>query len=114
MRQLESPFQLFEQATESQEYELYEEDGDFVLNINVPGYDPDDIELAWDDGVLNVSAEQVDEERGRARTYHQRFRFPKDIEDDEIEASYNNGILEVTLPFEAGATVRGREIPIDS
>jgi HSP20 family protein len=95
------------------DYELYEEDGEFVLGVEAPGFEADEFDVAWDDGVLNVAAEHVDEERGRKRTYHRRFRFPKDIEDESITARYRNGVLEVTLPMEMEATARGRTIPVE-
>ncbi|MFB6167277.1 MAG: Hsp20/alpha crystallin family protein [Haloferacaceae archaeon] len=96
------------------DYELYEEDDEFVLSVEAPGFEADEFEVAWDDGVLNVSAEHVDEERGRKRTYHRRFRFPKDVDDDEIAAQYRNGVLEVRLPLEMDATATGRTIPVES
>jgi HSP20 family protein len=95
------------------DYELYEESNEFVLSVEAPGFEADEFELAWDDGVLNVAAEHVDDERGRKRTYHRRFRFPKDVADDEIAAQYRNGVLEVTLPMKVDAAARGRTIPVE-
>ncbi|WP_336364643.1 Hsp20/alpha crystallin family protein [Halalkalicoccus salilacus] len=34
--------------------------------------------------------------------------MPKQVEDEEIDATYRNGVLEVTLPIVTGATQRGR------
>jgi len=114
MQGLDLPSQLFgEGGFGGSDYELYEEDDDFVLSVDMPGFATDEIEVAWDGGVLNVSAEHVDEGRGRKKTYHRRFRFPKEIDEDEISASYNNGVLEVTLPITAEATARGETIPIE-
>lgn len=95
------------------DYDLYEEDGEFVLTIDMPGFDVDEIDLAWDDGVLNVAGEHVDDDRGRKKTYHRRFRFPRDVDEENISASYTNGVLEVRLPVLEGTVVRGREIPIE-
>ncbi len=105
------PNRLFE--TGSNDYELYEEDDEFVLGVELPGFDPAEIDVAWDDGVLNVVAESEDDDRGERRTYHRRFRFPKDVDDDAITAEYDNGILEVRLPV-VGSTARGTEIEIES
>jgi Molecular chaperone (small heat shock protein) len=104
------PSRLFE--TGSNDYELYEEDSEFVLSVEMPGFNHDDIEVAWDDGVLNVAAENEDETRSQRKTYHRRFRFPKSIEDDDITAQYNNGILEVRLPVISEGTTRGKQIEI--
>jgi HSP20 family protein len=78
---LDVPSRLFgEGYTGSDDYDLYEEDDAFVLSIDAPGFDREEIDLTWDRGVLNVAADHVDEERGRKRTFHRRFRFPKDVD----------------------------------
>lgn len=97
----------------SDDYELYEQDGEFVLSIDVPGFDHEDIDITWHDARLTVAAERVDEDRGRKRTYHRSFRFPKDVEPDEVSARYENGVLEVTLPVSTNGAGRGTTIPIE-
>lgn len=106
------PSQLFESSRN--DYELYEEDDEFVLSVEMPGFDPEEISVSWDDGVLNIAAEHEDDRRGERKTYHRRFRFPKTVESDEIAAQYTNGILEVRLPVKTGATARGEEIEIQA
>jgi HSP20 family protein len=111
MGSLDFPTRLFESG--SNDYELYEEDGEFVLSVEMPGFDPEEITVSWNEGVLNVAAEHEDESRNRRRTYHRRFRFPKDVDHGEIGAEYANGILEIRLPVLDTATTRGTEIPIE-
>ncbi|MFB6299726.1 MAG: Hsp20/alpha crystallin family protein [Halobacteriales archaeon] len=107
---IDLPSRLFE--TGRDDYELYEEDDEFVLSVEMPGFDRDEIDVTWDDGVLNIAAEHEDETRGQRKTYHRRFRFPKTIDDAKIEAQYTNGILEVRLPVVEGATTRGKKIEV--
>jgi HSP20 family protein len=109
---LDFPTRLFE--TGSNDYELYENDGEFVLSIELPGFDPAEIRATWDDGVLNIAAEHEDESRSQRKTYHRRFRFPKDVDDEAIAAEYDNGILDVRLPVDRGAAVTGTKIEIRS
>jgi len=98
---LDIPSQLFgEGYAGSNDYDLYEEDGEFGLSIDVNGVDREEIDLTWDTGVLNVAAEHVDQDRGRKRTFHRRFRFPTDIDTPAVSASYSNGVLEMTLPIQ--------------
>ncbi|ELY77121.1 Hsp20/alpha crystallin family protein [Natrinema gari] len=108
---LDIPSQLFG-TTGGSDYELYEEDDEFVLTIDMPGFETDEIALAWDDGMLNVAADHTDENRGRKKTYHRRFRFPKTVDDEGIAAEYTNGVLEVRLPT-ADSTAQGTEIPLE-
>jgi HSP20 family protein len=112
MQNFDLPSRLFE--TGRNDYELYEEDGEFVLSVEMPGFDPAEIDVSWNDAVLNVAAEHEDEARGERKTYHRRFRFPKTVDDDGITATYNNGILEVRLPVQTGATVTGKQIEIET
>ena len=112
MSGIDFPTRLF--GTGDSDYELYEEDDEFVLSAEMPGFDPEEITVSWENGVLNVAAEHEDEQRNRRRTYHRRFRFPKNVDDEEITAEYANGILDVRLPVAAGAAVTGTEIEIEA
>lgn len=96
------------------EYELYEEEDEFVLSVELPGFDPEEITVSWDEGMLNVAAQHDEDRHNRQRTYHRRFRFPKIVDDESIEAQYRNGILEIRLPVIRGTTVEGREIEIQT
>ena len=106
-----SPSRLF--GTGSDDYELYEQDGEFVLSVEMPGFERDDIEVGWYEGRLTIAAEQEDESRDQRRTYRRSFRMPKEIDDDSIRARYQNGILDVYLPSLEGATTKGKTIPIE-
>ena len=111
---LDFPSQLFGGGGfGSNDYELYEEEGEFVLTVEMPGFEREEIDVAWQDGVLNVAAEHTDEERGRKRTYHRRFRFPRVVDEEDIRATYRNGVLEVTLPAIEEGTTRGKHIPVE-
>jgi HSP20 family molecular chaperone IbpA len=111
IEEFDLPGQLFE--TRRDDYQLYEEDGEFVLSLELPGFDVDNIDVTWNDGILNIAAEHEDLDRNQRRTCHRRFRFPKRVDDDEIGAQYRNGILEVRLPVTQGATARGKAIEIE-
>ena len=109
---LDMPSRLWER--DRTDFELFEEDDEFVLSVEMPGFDPDEITVSWDEGVLNIAAEHEDADRGHRKTYHRRFRFPKTVEEEDIAARYRNGVLEIHLPIETGAVVTGREIEIET
>ncbi len=87
---------------------LEAEDDAFVVRVDLPGFDRDEIDLRFDedDGELTIAAEHVTESGGeqvvsaRSRRVHDRVRIPGTVLVDEIEASYRNGVLEVRLPTE--------------
>jgi HSP20 family protein len=70
MQGMDIPSRLF--GDRRSDYELYEEDGEFSLSVELPGFDREEIDLAWEEGILNVAAEHVDEDRGRQKTYSSR------------------------------------------
>jgi len=107
---IDFPSRLFE--TGSDDYELYEQEGEFVLSVEMPGFDVADIDVTWNEGVLNIAAEHEDDHRNQRQTYHRRFRFPKEVDEESIDAEYTNGILEVTLPVLDDAVARGRTIEV--
>ncbi|XVH30351.1 Hsp20/alpha crystallin family protein [Haloferacaceae archaeon DSL9] len=90
--------------------DLAESDDSIVVTADLPGFDRDDIEIRIDEQTLTISAsseetaEQTDEDlhyhkrERHHRTVSRRLRLPTDVEGDEASASYQNGVLTVTLP----------------
>lgn len=101
------------------------EDGAVVVRAELPGVDPDtDIEVTVTDGALEIRAhrEQREEEReeGRYRTefrygsFLRRVPLPAGATDQDVSATYRDGILEVRVPVaEEPATPEPERIPIN-
>lgn len=75
---------------------------------DLPGFKKDDIEVFVENGDLVIRAERKEEieekdvnylrrERRFGRVYR-RITLPSDVDMEKIKASYNNGILEITIP----------------
>lgn len=111
LRELERPFRMAAESL-SNHHQVRERDGELVLTVDLPGFNKDEISITWDDGVLQIDAAHTNDEYGREKSFHRRFRITKDVEPDDIEASYNNGVLEVRVPVDE-ETNSGTEIPID-
>jgi HSP20 family protein len=90
----------------------------YVVRAEIPGVDPDkDVEITVDDGVLTISAERREEikEKGRSEFHYgsflRRVSLPPGSKEEQLEARYQDGILEVTVPI--GATKATRHtIPV--
>lgn len=88
--------------------DIVEEKERFVLRADVPGVNPDDIDVSMEKGVLKVSGqrfEKVSEEaegiKRLERTngkFYRRFTLPETANTEEITATSVNGILEVVIP----------------
>lgn len=97
-------------STEMQiKVEEFVEEGTLVVRAELPGIDPDrDVEITVTDHVLTIKAERRREEqvedKGGYRSefeygsFTRSMRLPANATEDEIVASYQDGILEVRVP----------------
>jgi len=100
--------------------DLYETPESFVLEMELPGFDLEDIELTMEKGVLTVTGKL--EEKEEDRTYHlqersverftRSYALPRSIEIDKVDASFSNGVLKVMLPKAAEAKPRRIEVKL--
>lgn len=78
-------------------------DDKYVLRAELPGLDPEDIDVSVDDGRLTIEAERTQErsESGRSEfsygSFSRSVTLPPGADEDHVEASYAKGILEVTV-----------------
>ncbi|MBB4039912.1 HSP20 family protein [Microvirga flocculans] len=101
--------------------EAVETDKDVRVSAELPGLDEKDVEVLVDDDVLTIrgekKAEAEDKERRFSERYYGRFErvipLPFAVEDDKVEASFNNGVLTVTLPKSAKAQEKAKRIPVN-
>lgn len=80
----------------------------FVVEMAVPGFKKSDFKIDIDHKVLSISAEIKEENEENNSNYNRRefgyasfkrtFNFPETVNDEKINASYNDGILSVVLP----------------
>jgi HSP20 family protein len=95
-------------------------EGDVVLRFDVPGIDPDSIDVTVDRGFLSVNVTRQEEERSendkfvvRERTVGtatRRVRLSENLNSEAVEASYTNGVLEVRIPVLEQAKPRKVEV----
>lgn len=102
--------------------DISEHDSEYVISVEVPGVEENDITLTLDDHRLVIEGEKRQENRSEDNKFHRversygRFRrvldLPADAMDEDIDASFNNGILTVRIPRTEQAKASRREIPI--
>jgi HSP20 family protein len=94
-------------------------EGDVVLRFDVPGIDPDSIEVTVDRGVLSVSVKRQEERSENDRffvrertmgTFTRRMRLSENLNAEAVEAAYSNGVLEVRIPVVEQAKPRKVEV----
>jgi HSP20 family protein len=95
--------------------DAYGRDGKFVVHFDLPGVDPDSIDLTVEKNVLTVSAQRswqpaegdevVANERPQGSFSRQLF-LGESLNTEEISASYENGVLTITIPVAEQAKPR--------
>ena len=88
--------------------DIMEEDARYVIQADIPGVDPKDIEITMEAGVLTIKGERKDEkvssEYGYKRverahgTFYRRFSLPDTADADKIEANGKHGVLTIVIP----------------
>jgi len=105
---------LFERPLASSASELSialdvaESNDTYLVKATVPGINPDDLEITLEDDVLTLKGEILRDEEVEEAKYHVRerrygsfsrsIRFPVAVNGDAVEATYNNGILSLSIP----------------
>jgi HSP20 family protein len=102
--------------------DVYETDNEIVVKADVPGVEPEDLEVyCTEDGVVlrgESRREQGRDEGGWHRTERRYGRFERQIplppgaRPDDAQANFRNGVLELKIPKSEEARQRVRRIPI--
>lgn len=99
--------------------DLYRVEHSYVLHADLPGMDPGSIDINVDHGLLTLTAHRtapsedgvqwLTSERF-AGVYRRQISLGDDVDTERITASYDNGVLSVTIPMQDRAKPRRIEI----
>ena len=88
--------------------DIKEKKDKYIIEMDLPGYEKENINLSLKDGYLEVSAKVQKEESGESERYVQKERFYGEcsrsfyvgdvVEETDINAEFKNGILKITVP----------------
>ncbi len=95
---------------------VYRAEDHYMLEMDLPGFDPSAIDVSVEGGQLTLRAERTEErtdenaqwlvrERGAASVVRQ-FTLGEDVDADAITADYRDGVLTVRMPLRAAAKPR--------
>jgi HSP20 family protein len=92
------------------------------VEAELPGLDEKDVEVVLNEDILTIKGERKDEREEKKKDYHltersygsfqRSIRLPYDIDPGTISASFNKGLLKITLPKPAEAKQKSVKIPI--
>jgi HSP20 family protein len=97
--------------------ELEKKEGEYVVTVPVPGFEPNEIDVTLRNNILVIQAEHKEkpEKPGAERPpvkWEQELALPEGFEPDKVEAHYHNGILEVHFPLPPEVKPRRIEVKV--
>ena len=88
--------------------DIREDENSYLLEVDLPGYSKDDIKIDITDGYLTINAKVEKENNEDKKNYVRRERFTgevsrsfyvgENIKEEEVKASFKNGILTLEVP----------------
>lgn len=100
--------------------DVSETDADVIVKATLPGVKPEDVEITVSDGTLTVRGESRHEETTEEKNYHRReirygafsrsLPLPAHVDQEQAEAEFTDGILQVRLPKTAEARPRSIKV----
>jgi len=94
----------------------------FEVEVAAPGFKKEDFKITTEDGLLTISAETKTEKNEEKENYTRRefscssftrtFNLPDNIQQDKINAKYDNGVLTIGLKKSAKGLSTGKEVKV--
>ena len=99
--------QFYSKFYRTPSFDMKEQDGKYIITMEVPGLDKDAINIKTEHGRLIVSAKVSKEKENNTTTYYQRERrmssyrhvvlLPTDANEKSLHSEYKDGILSITF-----------------
>jgi len=99
--------------------DIAETDDAYIVSVELPGIDPESVELSIEDGVLDIKGTKSVEKDEKTRWHRterrlgefaRQIRLPNEVDAEAVEAESRHGVLAIRLPKRA--ETRGRKIEI--
>jgi len=92
---------------------------EFEIEMAAPGLTKKDFNVTVDNGILTISSEKEEEKEEKEKDYTRKefnyssfirsFTLPENVNEDKIDASYENGILKLKIAKKIGAKVEHKK-----
>ncbi len=105
---LERRYTEFDQNVSALALDVLENEDAYLVKATIPGIDPDDLDITYNNETLTIQGEMKHEEEKDGERYHLQERFygkfyrqvrlPSAVNANAIQANYEHGVLTLTLP----------------
>jgi HSP20 family protein len=113
-------FQLKPFVSSKINVEMKETDNDFLIHAELPGINKSNIDVNIENNVLTISAEKTETKEENTTKFHISERsfgkitrsvlIPKNVDNENIKASYVDGVLNIVLPKETKSVSKSLKI----
>ena len=89
--------------------DIYEKGGRVHIELDVPGFNKEDVKVDLDDGILTIAATKHEDKEEKEKNYYRKERSfgsfkiqfnVGNVKENEIDAKFNNGVLKISFPKE--------------
>ena len=115
-------FPVRSKTNRSPPVDIKEADESFTLTADIPGLTKKEVNVNISDGIVSISGERKFEDEKESDNYHycerqygsflRTFNLPETVKEEDITASFKNGILSVELPKQEVVVPKERQIKI--
>jgi HSP20 family protein len=88
--------------------DVYEEKGFVIAEMNLPGIDPKEIEITFQNGYLKIAGKREEEKETKEKNYYfkeikrgtfeRKVELPMKVKVEKAEATFKNGMLKIVIP----------------
>lgn len=88
--------------------DIYEKDGKYHVEMDIPGFDKNEISIDCEDGYLTIEASKSQEKEEKDKKYIRRERtygkikrqfYVGNVDEDNIKAEFKDGVLKISVPI---------------
>ena len=100
--------------------DVRETDDRFDLSLDLPGIEPEEVSVSFEDGMLTISGKREFADENKGETWHRiergfgtfarSVRLPRTADPERIEATFDKGVLTVSVPKAEAAKARTIEV----
>lgn len=88
--------------------DLYEESNNVIAEMNVPGIDPEKVDVTVEGDFLRIAGRREEEQERKGKQFYAKeirrgsfertIRLPERVDDEHVTAEYKEGVLRVVMP----------------
>jgi len=104
--------------------DVYEDEQNLVLKLEIPGLNDEDVNVSVENNTLTVQGERKFEKEEKEENFHRierrygtftrTFTLPQTVDSEALKASYEHGVLTLSLPKKEAAKPKQIKVEINS